>query len=166
MTSIHPLKNITLEKKITLIFVIASTSLVLFYVAINWIGWYYLSGQGIDTTTYSLFNISFSQWQIWTEQSRWIHLYLCIIFSIIIGILYLCGRFTLKKYFGYNLYYFLAQAIIVYIAMGIFDPTGITGGFNYLCAIPYRYYRWGFIILIGLIGFVVNKFRKKTDLNS
>ena len=166
MTNIHPLKNTTLEKKITLIFVIVATSLVLFYVAINWIGWYYLSGRGIDATTYPLFNISFSQWQIWTEQTRMIHLYLCIIFSIIIGILYLCRRFSLKEYFCYNLYYFLGQVIIVYIAMGIFDPSGITGGFHYLCAIPYRYYRWGFIILIGLIGFVINKFRKKTDSNS
>lgn len=35
MTNIHPQKNATLEKKITLVFVIAATALVLFYVAIN-----------------------------------------------------------------------------------------------------------------------------------
>lgn len=161
MTNRHLLKNSTLEKKITFVFVIAATSLVLFYSAINWISWYYLSAHEINSNTYSLFHVSFSQWQVWAEQSRQLHLYLCIIFSVIIGILYLCRRFSLKEYFRYNLYYFLGQVIIVYIAMGIFDPTGITGGFHYLCAIPYRYYRWGFIILIGVVGFIINKFRQK-----
>lgn len=147
----------TFTRKVAVVFLIIATILILFYSVVDWMGWYLILRRGESTQYYKLFGFLYSDWEDIQEKIRILHSIICNMFLVYWGSIYARAQMRLKQYIKGSFLFLGFQVLTVYLFVLIFDPQGITQGYECLIHIPYRELCWSIFFIFGLFGYYREK---------
>lgn len=163
MKKFSGLTECSITKKIVLVCSLAVTAMLLGMALINWMCWYLVIRMGKSSETFYILGKNYYDWaKIGKDIQRLIST-VCVLFTVIMGCLFVGKSITLKEYLSGLLIFFLLPLTVIYVFMVLLDTNGMSGGIETLIALPYRKERWAFSLVCITLGICIGKKHTRTS---